>query len=83
MFIDSLTGKSGGRDFDYPIGRGLSVRLGLHESWLNASCSSWKLVPALANVDGPDSDYALCAWLCVCALGYLSCMSMRPGLRGN
>ena len=64
MFMESLTGKSGGRDFDYPIGRGLSARLWLHESWLNASCSSWKVVPVLANVDGPDSDYALCAWLC-------------------
>ena len=51
-----------------PIGRGLSVRLGLHESWLKASCSSWKLVPVLANLGGPDFDYTHCLLgsVCVC-----------------
>ena len=49
-----------------PIGRGLSVRLGLHESWLKASCSSWKLVPVLANRGGPDFDYTHCLLGSVC-----------------
>ena len=40
-------------------------------AWPETSCSSWKLVPALANLGGPDFDsaalYALCARLCVSA----------------